>query len=182
MGSTTVLEGFNAKPGEFREVESFKLQKVQNNLPLLVVPDSKGQIRIWNEVLAMPYIGDLLVLCSRSTPLDYLDFLDDRNIQYMIVGYDKVELGTSLEELNTQFKIKTIRVDGGGRLNGALIREDLVEEIILLVHPTIVGGVCNSIYEDVNSNSHPLDLRLISMEKFRDEIILLRYRVMEYKF
>lgn len=182
MGSTTILEGFSAKLGESGEKESFKDRRVRSDLPLLVVPDSAGQIRIWDEVLTMPYIGDLLVLCSRSTPSDYLDFLDTSNIKYMIVGYDKVDLGTALEELNTQFNVKSIRVDGGGSLNGALLRDDLVEEIFLLLHPTMVGGDCNSIYEDIASKAHPLDLRFISMEEFNDEIILLRYRVMKYKF
>ena len=126
-----------------------------------------------------------MVLCSRSTPQEYLDFLEERYIKYMVIGYDKVNLGTALEELNTQFGVKNIRVDGGGVLNGALLMDNLVDEICLLIHPTIVGGILpNTIYtaSDLTSTEESLDLKLLKMEKLKNEIIMLHYRIMKYKF
>lgn len=187
MGSNTVLNGFNAKHGELREEGNFKAPEVvENDLrPLLVVPDSGGRIRIWSGVFEMPFIRDILVLCSRSTPQEYLDFLEERYIKYMVIGYDKVNLGTALEELNTQFGVKSIRVNSGGRLNGALLMDDLVDEVCLLVHPTLVGGISpNTIYTalDLKSTAEVLDLKLLKMEKLKNEIIMLHYRVMKYQF
>jgi 2,5-diamino-6-(ribosylamino)-4(3H)-pyrimidinone 5'-phosphate reductase len=187
MGSNTVLTCFNAEPGEFREKMDAKFSEVVANdtLPLLVVPDSEGKIRIWSEVFELPFIKDILVLCSRSTPPEYLDFLEERNIKYMIIGYDKVDLATALEELNIQFKVKTVRVDSGGSLNGALLRDDLVEEVCVLIHPAMVGGTSNnSIYTapDLTSTEGVLDLKLLKMEKLKNEIILLHYRIMKYQF
>lgn len=187
MGSKTLLTVFDADIGELREESDFKLPKVIENdkRPLLVVPDSYGKIRIWSEVFEMPFISDILVLCSRSTPQEYLDFLDERNIKYMIIGYDKVNLGTAFEELNIQFGVKSLRVDGGGILNGALLKDDLVDEICVLLHPVIVGGISsNSIYTvpDLTNNDGVLDLKLLKMEKLKNEIIFLHYRIMKYQF
>jgi len=187
MGSNTILKVFNAESGELREEGDFKTSEVVENdsRPLLVIPDSGGRIRIWNEVFEMPFIRDILVLCSRSTPQEYLNFLEERFIKYMVIGYDKVNLGTALEELNIQFGVKSIRVDGGGVLNGALLMEDLVDEICLLIHPTIVGGIStNTIYtaSDLTSTKEILDLKLLKMEKLKNEIIMLHYRIMKYKF
>jgi len=187
MGSNTIITRFNTSIEEFREEGDFKAPEVIENdkLPLLVVPDSGGKIRIWNEVFKIPFIRDILVLCSRSTPQEYLNFLEKRNIKYMIIGYDKVNLGAALEELNTQFGVKSLRVDSGGILNGALIKDDLVDEICLLVHPVIVGGMLsNSIYTDPDLilNNEVLDLKLLKMEKLKNEIIFLHYRIMKYQF
>jgi len=155
-----------------------------NTRPLLVVPDSKGKIRIWSEVREMPFIRDILVLCSRSTPQEYMDCLDDRYIKYMVVGYDKVNLGAALEELNVQFGVKKLRVDGGGTLNTVLLRDDLVDEVCVLLHPVMVGGASeNSIYNTPDLTSEAvLDLKLLKMEKLKNEIIFLQYRVMKYQF
>ena len=52
MGSNTLLTGFNAQPGEIREedeVLNHHQIDLEDQRPILVVPDSKGQIRIWNE-------------------------------------------------------------------------------------------------------------------------------------
>ena len=186
MGSTTLLTGFNAMPNEFREEGNLKIPEIvdNNTRPLLVVPDSKGKIRIWSEVREMPFIRDILVLCSRSTPQEYMDFLDERYIKYMVVGYDKVNLGAALEELNVQFGVKNLRVDGGGTLNTALLRDDLVDEVCVLLHPVMVGGASeNSIYNAPDLTSEAvLDLKLLKMEKLKNEIIFLQYRVMKYQF
>jgi len=186
MGSTTLLTGFNAMPNEFREEGNLKIPEIvdNNTRPLLVVPDSKGKIRIWSEVREMPFIRDILVLCSRSTPQEYMDFLDERYIKYMVVGYDKVNLGAALEELNVQFGVKKLRVDGGGTLNTVLLRDDLVDEVCVLLHPVMVGGASeNSIYNTPDLTSEAvLDLKLLKMEKLKNEIIFLQYRVMKYQF
>ncbi len=184
MGSNSVLRLFNAKSGELREEDDFKVPVVDENdsNPLLVVPDSGGKIRIWSEVFELPFIRDILVLCSRSTPQEYLDFLEERYIKYMVIGYDKVNLGTALEELNTQFGVKSIRVDGGGRLNGALLMDDLVDEVCVLLHPTMVGGKALNTINTTTEPSEGIDLKLLAMEKLKNEIIMLQYRIMKYQF
>ena len=184
MGSNTLLKGFNAETGEVCGWANFDVDET-DYFPLLVVPDSGGQIRIWNKVLEMPFIKDILVLCSRSTPQEYMNFLEDSDIKYMVIGYNKVNLGTALEELNTQFGVKSLRVDSGGTLNGVLLRNDLVDEVCLLLNPVLVGGISpNSIYKapDLKTSEEAIDLKLIKMELLKNEIIFLQYRVMKYQF
>lgn len=183
MGSNTVLTGFGVKPGETIEESEEAFQprtKEEDDRPLLVIPDSKGQIRIWSELLKMPYIRDVLVLCSRSTPSEYLNFLEERYINYLVVGYQHVDMETALEELNTKFGVKKIRMDSGGVLNGVLLRAGLVDEIRLLVHPELVGGeVINSIFQEsgLGDEDAPIKLQLDNMEKIKDDIIYLKYKV-----
>jgi 2,5-diamino-6-(ribosylamino)-4(3H)-pyrimidinone 5'-phosphate reductase len=189
MGSNTVLTGFGVKAGETVPESDDAFQPREKDpddrRPLLVVPDSKGQIRIWREILKLPYINDVLVLCSRSTPREYLDFLDERYIDYLVVGYQQVDLENALEELNTKFGVKKVRVDSGGVLNGILLRQGLADEIHLLIHPELVGGATNdSIFQTHGKDEElePIKLYLEGMEKIKDDIIYLRYRILDGMF
>ncbi|MDO5835456.1 MAG: RibD family protein [Methanobacterium sp.] len=189
MGSNTVLTGFGVKSGqtvpESEDAFQPREKDPDDKRPLLVVPDSRGQIRVWSEILKMPYISDVLVLCSRSTPREYLDFLDERYIDYLVVGYQQVDLENALEELYTKFGVKRVRVYSGGVLNGILLRQGLVDEIHLLVHPELVGGTTNnSIFQKHGTDDEldPIKLHLEGMEKIKDGIIYLRYRILDGMF
>lgn len=188
MGINTVLKSFNTKSNDLlHEEEDFKVREAEKNdtRPLLIVPDSRGRIRIWSRVFETGYFRDILVLCSRSTPQEYLDFLEERLIKYMVIGYEKVNLGTALEEINVQFGVKSLRVESGGKLNGLLLRDDLVDEVCVLIHPAMVGGTStDSIYiaPDLKSAEDALDLKLLKIEELKNEIILLHYRIMKYQF
>ncbi len=182
MGSKTVLTGFNVKPGELSEEshEDFQPREMdpEDQRPLLVVPDSRGQIRIWSEVRRMPYIRDIIVLCSRSTPKEYLDFLDERFIPYLIIGYGQADLETALDELNLQFGVKLVRVDSGGVLNAVLLQAGLVDEVHVLIHPILVGTANDSIYNAVlESSMENIGLKLVNVNKIGDELVYLTYHV-----
>jgi 2,5-diamino-6-(ribosylamino)-4(3H)-pyrimidinone 5'-phosphate reductase len=185
MGSNTLLTEFNAQPGELREAdEVLNHHQVdpEDQRPILVVPDSKGQIRIWNEVFKMPYVKDILVLCSRSTPQEYLDFLDEQFIKYMIVGYQQVDLETALDELNLQFGVKSVRVDREGIINGILLKQGLVDEVHVLIHPQLAGGSSSSsIYQtqDLIGDEGIIQLKLNKIQEIKENIVWLQYEVLK---
>lgn len=114
MGSNTVLMGFEAEIEENLDFIVNREKNSEDTRPYLVVPDSKGRIRIWGELFKMPYLRDIIVLCSNSTPKEYLDFLDERKMDYLITGKENVDLNAALMELNSKYGIKSLRVDSGG--------------------------------------------------------------------
>jgi len=188
MGSNTVLTGFGVEAGETISKDSQIFEPRENDpeddRPLLVVPDSQGKIRIWTEILKMPYISNVLVLCSRSTPREYLDFLDERFIDYLVVGFEQVDLEIALEELNTKFGVKRIRVDSGGVLNGALLSQGLVDQVHVLIHPEMVGGNINNLIFQSPTEGDGVSIRLYldGMEKIKDDIIYLKYKILDKMF
>lgn len=184
MGSNTVLAGFEVEYGAmFKEdLESIinREKNPEDTRPYLIVPDSKGRIRIWAELFKMPYLRDIIVLCSKNTPEEYLNFLKERNIDFIIAGKDQVDLKEALEKLNDLYGIKFLRVDSGGILNGILLREGLADEIHLLIHPELVGGMkLNSIFHepDISSLEDVIKVKLVHIDKLRDEIVWLKYKI-----
>lgn len=169
------------------DVDTFKTHHVifeetgGNFNQLLVLPDNKGIIprNVLQEVSSSV---NVLVLCSRSTPQDYLNFLEESDIKYMIVGYDVVNLATAFEELNIHFGVKKIAVHADGILNGELLEDDLVEEISVFMHPILVGATNDAVYIPGDIENQNLDLRLLEMKEMENEIICLKYRIMKYKF
>ena len=44
-----------------------------------------------------------------------------------------------MEELGKAFRLKTLLLEGGGRINGSFLKAGLIDEISLLVYPGIDG-------------------------------------------
>jgi 2,5-diamino-6-(ribosylamino)-4(3H)-pyrimidinone 5'-phosphate reductase len=184
-GSDTLLKAYPEKPTIQDNDEAFEHQKdnIRDTRPLLVVPDSRGRLRpilhvLWHE----PYWRDILILCSAKTPKSYLEYLHKKNINHIISGEDYVNYQVALEELNAHYGVKVVRVDSGGTLNGILLREGLVDEVSILIHPCLVGGTStSSLYRapDLIAASGLLRLRLLQIEKVDGELVWLKYSILK---
>lgn len=130
----------------------------------------------------MPYLRDIIVLCSKTTPEEYLNFLKERNIDFIIAGEDKVDLKISIQKLGSDYGIKSIRVDSGGILNGTILRAGLVDEVHVLIHPELVGGMReNSLFQapDINSLNDVIGLILVHIEQLKDDVVWLKYEIIK---
>lgn len=155
-------------------------QLVYEPRPLLVVPDSGGRIHNWPILQKEPWWRDIIILCSDTTPLTYLDYLDKRHMKWILCGKEKVDLRAALEELNVRFGVGSVRADCGGKLNGILLREGLVHEVNLLVYPILVGGKAGTtIFNEnlLNDAECHIELELRAVEKVKGDSVLLRYMI-----
>jgi 2,5-diamino-6-(ribosylamino)-4(3H)-pyrimidinone 5'-phosphate reductase len=109
--------------------------------PLLAVVDSRGRVGDWRPLLGAGLWRGGLALCAESTPTAYREQVIDDGVTVAVHGTDRVDLTAALEVLAVDHGAHTVRVDSGGRLNGALLRAGLVDEVSLLVHPVVVGGL-----------------------------------------
>ena len=62
----------------------------------------------------------------------------------VVFGEDKVDFKKFFEYLEEEFNISSIMLEGGGYLNWTLFEQDLVDEIILMQLPVIIGGYNNT--------------------------------------
>lgn len=147
------------------------------------VVDSRGRVR-WGfkEMPGEEWAGwHLLVLVSRSTPLPYLSFLRAEGIPYLVAGGLRVDLEEALVLLQELFGVTTVVSTGGGRLNGALLRAGLVDEIEVEVLPMAVGGATTSALftaPDLHRGDAPVPLRLLEVAPRSESRVLLRYEVL----
>jgi 2,5-diamino-6-(ribosylamino)-4(3H)-pyrimidinone 5'-phosphate reductase len=120
----------------------------------------------------------ITVLSEKVSP-DYLALLRARGISYLFAGGDRIDLPAALDKLATRFKIKTLLLEGGGKINGSMLRAGLIDELSILVAPIADGSSGTPALVDT-LDSAPQDMpgvrwKLRSMERRADDIIWLRY-------
>lgn len=102
-----------------------------------VVVDGRGRMD-WQ------FTGDdytsLVVLVCRATPTGYLRRLRELGVGYLVVGEKSVDLPGALLRLGTELGAATVIADGGGGINGALLRAGLIDELHIITFPALVGG------------------------------------------
>ncbi len=181
-GCDTLLSVPDEIPDEAKDDKNPLEIRTDDKRPILVVPDSRGRLRTWHYWKQQPYWSDFVALCTKSTPKDYLAYLQDRHIKCIIAGNNKVDFKQALDELNATFGVKIVRVDSGGTLNGVLLREGLVDEVSLLVHPVLVGGKSSKSFfraPDLISPEGVVSLRLKAVEQQQKGLLLLTYDVIQ---
>lgn len=151
--------------------------KPRGKPPRLVVSDSRGRVTNWNAIQEQPFWSDVLVLCSETTPEEYLDGLDANGIAYQIIGDDHVDLGAALAQLDDR-GVETVLVDSGGTLNGHLLVAGLVDEVSVLVHPALVGGTsARAFVRGPDPEDGATSLELVSVDELDGDLVWLRYAV-----
>jgi 2,5-diamino-6-(ribosylamino)-4(3H)-pyrimidinone 5'-phosphate reductase len=101
------------------------------------VVDGRGRVP-WS------FTGDgdvsLLVLACARTPLPYLAWLRSLEVPYLLAGEDRVDLLLALEKMARLLAVSCVVSDGGGGINGALLRRGLVDELQMIWFPALIGG------------------------------------------
>jgi riboflavin biosynthesis pyrimidine reductase len=123
--------------------------------------------------------GDHVVaILSARVSDEYLAFLRERGVSYLLAGVRDVDLSLALETIGARFSVRTLLLEGGGRINGGMLRAGLIDEVSLLVAPVADGAVGTpSLFDVVGDDVAPHRLALESVERRADNVLWLRYRV-----
>lgn len=85
----------------------------------------------------------------------------------------KLPLKEVLADLYETKFIGHVLIEGGGRLHGSLIDEDLVDEFVLYLAPTIFGGGKSAIEgEGIESLKDRKDFEIIDVERLGDDLCI----------
>lgn len=121
-----------------------------------------------------------LVLAAHCTPPEYLAYLQHEEIPYLVAGKERVDLGRAFEKMESELGVRCILSTAGGRLNGALLRAGLVDEVNVEFLPGIIGGLSTpSLFDspELKAEEMPTRLKLISAQVQADGRVWLRYEV-----
>jgi 2,5-diamino-6-(ribosylamino)-4(3H)-pyrimidinone 5'-phosphate reductase len=177
-GSNTILAAF-AEAVEEPEAEQIPDPAQADARPLLVVVDGRGRIRMWDHIRHQPYWRGVVALGCRATPQEALALQRAAGIEAFVIGERRVDLARALSLLGERYDVDVVRVDSGGRLNAALLRAGLVDEVSLLFHPQLAGpaGKLPLIAAPFTGRHRPPSLELLSVEEQGGGVLWARYRV-----
>lgn len=153
-----------------------------------IVVDGRGRGREWikdGAAFGEAWAGwHMLVLVGHHTPIEYLAYLRRKEIPYLVAGQGQVDLQLALEKLGTCLAVTRVLSMAGGRLNGALLRAGLVDEVNVEFLPAIIGGRDTpSLFNapSLKTDEWPTRLELLSAQVQAGGRVWLRYRVVPWE-
>ncbi|MBQ8672635.1 MAG: RibD family protein [Bacteroides sp.] len=145
-----------------------QFHKAMNAKGYLVAIDTTGKLR-WPQNLfdGMP----LLVITSADCPKEYLDILSRQQISWIATGRKSINLKRAMEILYKAFNVERLSLTGGGHINGAFLKEGLIDEVSMMWCPGIDGrkGMA-SVFDGLDMDTPPTKLQLVSVEKMGETI------------
>ena len=177
-GADTLLQGAELPAQD--DAEPPMPEAIGGDGPLFVVTDSRCRFDRWNWLRKQPYWRDAVALVAQASPAEGLERLAAKGVPVIVCGDRRVDLRAALETLAARHAVRTVRVDSGGALSGALVRAGLVDEVSVLLEPVLVGGVSPRTFLRGPDPTAPEDvarLHLQKVEQFDDGLVWLRYDV-----
>jgi len=112
----------------------------------------------------------------------YLAELREDGVSYVFAGPGGDDLPRAMEEIASLFGVKTLLLEGGGRINGAFLKHKLIDEFSTLIHPAVdgVAGTQSIVDYDGPEDDRPgagQSLRLTHCETLEGGMVWLRHAV-----
>lgn len=179
VGSNTAKTGtkFFCEKIPPEEELDFKKPEIQPDDPRAywLIADSKGTLEgLMHVFRRSEFSKDAIVLVSERTPEAYINYLKERNYDFIRAGADRVNIRQALEIASEKYGFKLVVSDSGGVLNSILLEQGIVEEISLILTPEIVGKNGTNLFRTLEKSG-------IRLELLRDEIVEKKYVHLVYR-
>ena len=113
----------------------------------------------------------VIEVLSKQAPKEYLAYLRSINLPYIICGDNKIDLKLALKKLRYSFNIQKILLEGGSITNSTFLKQDLIDELSLVVVPIIASSDSMSLFNESSISNYKLD----KTESIKDVVILNYY-------
>ena len=124
--------------------------------------------------------GDpLLVVLTEAVSDSHLAGLCADGVSYIFAGEREIDLAAALETLNRELGIGRLLLEGGGAANGALLQAGLVDELSLIIAPSVEGVPGGPAVFDIHGELSALNtmgMALESCQALEGGFVWLRYR------
>lgn len=143
-----------------------------------MIADSRGILEgLMHVFRRSEYSKDVIVLVSEKTPEPYLNYLKERNYDYIQTGAERVDIRKALEVASERYGFKLVVSDSGGILNSILLEQGLADEISLVLTPEIVGKNGTNLFRGIEKSG--IQLELVRNEIVEKKYVHLVYRVLK---
>ena len=182
IGRVTGQEFARGKPYPSTTTETFPREPwfAQRNAKAYgVVLDPHGKIA-WGRA---DIGGDPIVaVLTKSVSDAHLAGLRGEGVSYIFAGDSALDLRLTLETLNRELGVKRLLLEGGGGANGSFLRAGLVDELSLILCPTVDGAKgAPSVFDSTQGESEqraPITSMTLETSQVLDGgAVWLRYRL-----
>ncbi len=182
MGARTVDSApghYGPGPARYRRM---RLQRGLTEYNLRVIVSGRGTLSPKSDIFRYRF-SPIIVLTSARASMRNLRRLREVADEVEIFGDAEMDFRAAFRWLEKKWRVKEILCEGGGELNTALIRQNLVDEIYVTLCPLIFGGRNAPTLADgigVSGVQQATRLKLKSWKRLGEELFLV-YRVRKRK-
>jgi hypothetical protein len=126
--------------------------------------------------------GDpILVILSEEVVDSHLAGLRSEGISYIFAGKSEIDLAGALETLNRELGIARLLVEGGGGVNGAMLRAGLIDELSIVITAALDGSSgAPTVFNSGDTDLGPAPLAHMTLKShtvLENGALWLRYRL-----
>lgn len=178
-GKTTALLEL-AEPGTFEAKDKTPVGKeevyraVESTSGYDIVVDSKGSL-LWKA--DCEYSKPHVIITSTQVSREYLDYLKEKQMSYIVAGDDQTDLAQAVEILKEHFGAERLGVVGGPTINTAFLDAGLLDEVIILIGAGIDGRAAfQPVFNRQKDNEDGVTkLNLLSVDTYESGAVCIRY-------
>jgi len=162
---------FNPEKKDIFGKEFFSKKKDSELLEIIV--DTNG-VLLWDE--DTKYEKHHLIITSEKVTKEYLSYLDNKKISYIVCGKEKIDLKKAMEILYKEFNVKRLAVVGGPLINSSFLDCGILDEISLLIGLGIDGRKgMPGVFDGFNMEHPVTKLKFKESKNFESGAVWLRY-------
>lgn len=139
-----------------------------------VIVDTKGTL-LWEDdkEAKKPHV----IITSEQVSIEYLEYLDTRNISWIACGREKIGLARAMEILVEKFGVERLGIVGGPAINSAFLDAGLLDEISILIGLGIDGrhGM-PAVFDGLTKDKEPIPIELKAVKTYENGAVWLRYQ------
>lgn len=114
----------------------------------------------------------VIEVLTENVSSSYLRYLRELNISYIFAGKEDLNMSLALEKLNRYFNINNLLLEGGSIINGAFLKEELIDELSLVIVPLIASSNDKPLFYESNIK----EFKLIETNVYDDNSMYVRFR------
>lgn len=140
-----------------------------------VVVDTKGTL-LWKH--DSQYDKPHILIASKQVSQEYLSYLDEQNISYIVTGDNRIDLAAACAALKETFGIERLGVVGGPAINTAFLDAGLLDEVIVLIGAGIDGRASFPPVFNRKDDPHRelTHLKLVEAKAYESGAVFIRYK------
>lgn len=151
----------------------------QRSATYAVVIDPSGKCFWDSNMVSTEHVIEVL---TESVSDGYLEHLRGNKVSYVFGGKDTLDLDLVLRKLHQLFDIKTVRIDGGGHVNGSFLKANLIDEFSLVLAPVADGTIGSpTVFEAEEGYGKRMatQFKIKSVDRIYDDFLWIRYQVVK---
>lgn len=176
MNGARTIEANNVTMGtggrRFREL---RRRRGLSKYNLRIIVSGSGSVNPTAAIFRRRF-SPIIVLTTQRVTRAKLRVLRTLAEEVWICGRNEIDFDSAFQRLRNDWNVRRLVCEGGARLNAALIRADLVDEIHVTICPLVFGGrsaptIAESVVE--SSLASAKQFRIHSLSRVGDELFVL---------